>query len=140
MRRPALKIRNLIAVLTALCAALPVPAMAALCVCGGSTEVHVPECCCEVGQEGICGMGDASPDLAAASAAPAIGAPETCTPQVDSAPSLADAEVVAAKAAATPPAIPRSTSPSTDTSNTGAAPSPPTASPPLFLLSCAMRC
>ena len=134
-----MKIRNLIAFLTSLCAALPVHAVVALCVCSGPAEVHAPECCCEGEHHGICEMEAAVPSLGS-STGPALGAPDTCTSQLAPAPSIVDAESVAAKAMAPPDVTPQSPPTSIDSSFAGSAPSPPTGSPPLFLLSCTLRC
>lgn len=134
-----MKIRNLIALLTSLCAALPVPAAVAMCVCSGPAEVHSQECCCGSGHQVDCEMEAAAPSLAASSG-PAIGAPESCSSELAPAPAVVDAESVAAKAVAAPDVSPQSPPISIDSSVAGSAPSPPTGSPPLFVLSCTLRC
>ena len=83
---------------------------------------------------------DAASGSVAASTGPSIGAPETCSPDLAPAPSIVDAESVAAKAIAGPDVTPQAPPTSIDSAVAGSAPFPPTGSPPLFLLSCTLRC
>lgn len=129
--RGVMRLRSVLGVLAALCVAFPAHAVAKLCACDASPRAA---CCCGDDHPEQCSRdGAGQPD------GNALKATEPCGSADQAAPALRDAENLSVALAGVPlqsPPLPTSRF----QNDVPIAPSPPTASPPLFLTACSLRC
>jgi hypothetical protein len=138
-----MKLRNLLAILSALCATLPVHATVMLCACAAAEEAPASApakaCCCGMAHDGPCAMEKGSAEAVRAPKDSVEQMPVNCLGMADSAPIARDAENATVTVVFAP------NSPLPLLASPPIAPScfltpPPTGGPPVFLLACAFRC